>query len=164
MSLTGHNDKRHHRRLGASLLQPVIETSQRLDKEVAPFISELVTASDEEIQRVVEVKVVVAVKVTADKLVDFLLFDLVQVLELVHRLEFDHVQPVRQYPVGFTLKQVFQLVSGNMGHRGEHIGGVSGTAFNAVTVVNTPLTGFNINVKLVQIIVEVRQPRTEVAP
>ena len=44
-----------------------------------------------------------------------------QVLELVHRLELDHVQAVRQDAVRLALEQVLALISRNMRYGREYI-------------------------------------------
>lgn len=45
---------------------------------------------------------------------------------------------------------------------GEHIGAVRRRPFDTVTVVDTPLTGFVINVKVLQVVVKVNTASTEV--
>ena len=60
-----------------------------------------------------------------DELVNLCLRALVQVLELVHRAELDHVQPVRQDPVWFPLQQMFALVRCNVADSRENIGAVA---------------------------------------
>ena len=76
-------------------LQPIIKTRESFDEHVKPLVSILVTAGRKYVERVVEVKVDVPVKVAANELVDLLLGGRVEVLELVHGLEFDDVQPIR---------------------------------------------------------------------
>ena len=71
-------------------------TSQRLDEHVDTLVPELVSASREQVDGVLEVKVVVSVEVSADEVVDLFLGLDVQVLELVHRRELLDVKTVRQ--------------------------------------------------------------------
>lgn len=123
---SGHDDERHDSRLGAHLLEAVVETrtsalafyrvpcilttshystrhsipvqdqltSKRLEEHVDTLISKLITTRRKHVNGILEVKVVVAIKVTAYKVVD-LVFGLdVQVLELVHRGKLDDVETV----------------------------------------------------------------------
>lgn len=73
-----------------------ILTSKRLDEHVNTFVPEFVSTSGEQIDGVFQVKVVVAVEVTSDEIVDLLLGLHVQVLEFVHSSELLDVQTVRQ--------------------------------------------------------------------
>jgi hypothetical protein len=54
-------------------LQPVIKTGKSFDEHIKPFVSVLVAASRKHVERVLEVKVDMPVKVTAYELVDLLL-------------------------------------------------------------------------------------------
>ncbi len=58
-----HDDKGDHSGLGAALLQLVVETCQRLDEHVDSLVAVFISTSSKEIERVVEIKVVVAVEV-----------------------------------------------------------------------------------------------------
>ena len=66
------------------------------------------------IKRVLQIKVVMSVEVTSNKLVDLSLGCLMQVLELVHSLELDDVETVRQDAIRFALQQMFRLVGGDV--------------------------------------------------
>lgn len=54
-------------------LQPVIKTRKSLDEHVKPFVSVFVAASRKHVERVLEVKVEMPVKMAAYELVDLLL-------------------------------------------------------------------------------------------
>jgi hypothetical protein len=69
-------------------------TSKRLNIHIQPFVPMLQPPRRKKIKRVVQIKVVVPVPVRPDKLVDLFLVPRVQVLELVHRLEFLDVEAV----------------------------------------------------------------------
>lgn len=56
-------------------------------------------ARREHVQSVVEIEIIVAVEVTADKVIDLLLGNRVHVLELVHRTELDDIETVGQNTV-----------------------------------------------------------------
>jgi len=116
----GHDDKGDDGGLGSHLLQSVVQTctscdvlrsvssrfhaaqlgsdrsltGQTLEEHVDTLVPVLVPSGGEHVDRVLEVKVVVSVKVTSDELVDLGLGEGVQVLELVHRLELDNVETV----------------------------------------------------------------------
>lgn len=76
-----HDNERDDGRVGSHLLEAVVEARERLDEHVHALVAVLVATSSEEVERLVEVKVVVAVEVASDKVVDLLLRDGVQVLE-----------------------------------------------------------------------------------
>ena len=59
------------------------------------LVSVLVSTSGEEVERIVEIKVVMTVEMTSDEIVDLLFRNLMKILEFVHRRELDHVQSVR---------------------------------------------------------------------
>ena len=81
-------------------LELVIETGKSLNKHVCTLISILVAASNEEIKGIVEIKVVVAVKVAANKLVNLFLFNGVEVLKLVDGRKLDHVEAIGEDTIG----------------------------------------------------------------
>lgn len=55
------------------------------------------------------------------------------------------------------------LVSGDVGHGGEDIGRVRGGTLNAVTVVDSTLASFRVDVEPLQVIVEINVSCTEVS-
>jgi hypothetical protein len=74
-------------------------TRQGLDEHINTFVPVLVSAGSEQVDGVLQVKVIVAVEVASDEVVNLLLGLDVQVLELVHRGELDHIQTVGQDPI-----------------------------------------------------------------
>ena len=66
-----------------------------------------------------------SIKVPADEFVDLRLCSGVEILEFMHRLEFDDVQTIGEYTVRLAFKYVFRFVSGDMGDGCEHIGTMS---------------------------------------
>lgn len=96
-----------------------------------------------------------AVEVSSDELVNLRLGRRVQVLELVHRLELDNVETVREDAVRFALEEMFALVRSDVRDRSEHVRAVRGGALNAVPVVNPALPGFVVHVEVLKIVVEV---------
>jgi hypothetical protein len=58
---------------------------------------------------------------------------------------------------------MFTFVGRDMAHRGEHVRGVSGCTFDAVAVVYPALAGFVVNVKELQIVVEVDGAGTQIS-
>jgi hypothetical protein len=59
-------------------------TSKRLDKHINTFIPKLVSTSSEQVERVVEIEIVMTIEMTSDEIVNLLLGLDVEVLELVH--------------------------------------------------------------------------------
>lgn len=81
------------------LLHPSVLTGQTLEEHVDTLVPVFVPSRGKHVDRVLQVKVVVSVKVTSDELVDLGLGQGVQVLELVHRLELDDVETVGKHSV-----------------------------------------------------------------
>lgn len=80
-------------------LKPLVQlklTSKRLDEHIHTLVPVLVSSGSEQVDGVLEVKVIMTVEVTPDEIVDLLLGLDVQVLEFVHRGEFDDVETVGQ--------------------------------------------------------------------
>ena len=73
----------------------------------------------------------------------------------MHGLEFDDVQPIRQNTVWLALKEVFCLIGGNVRDGSKDIGAVGSRAFNAISVVDTTLPRFVIDIEVLKIVVEV---------
>ena len=103
------------------------------------------------------------VEVPADEVVNLRLRRRVQVLELVHRLELDHVETVREDPIRLALQQVLALVRRDVRHRREHVRTVRGRALDAVSVVDATLAGLVINVEVLEVVVEIDATRAKVA-
>lgn len=61
----------------------MVEAGERLDEHVDTLISILIATGGKDVDGVVGLKVVMTIKVSANKVVDLLLVDLMQVLELV---------------------------------------------------------------------------------
>ena len=110
-----------------------ILTSQTLEEHVNTLVPVLVSSSSEHVNGILHIKVIMTVKVTLDKLVDLGLGQGVEVLKLVHGLEFDHVETVGKDTVGLSFEQVFGFEGGDVGDGGEDVGAVSGGSFDAVS-------------------------------
>ena len=100
---------------------------------------------------------------SADEVVDFGFRLRVHVLELVHGGEFDDVETVGQDTIGFPLEQVFALVGGDVADGGEDVRGVGCGALDAVSVVDTTLSCFVIDVKVLEVVVEVHRASAEIS-
>lgn len=68
----GEDEKHDNGDIGSGALETMIETRHGLDEHVDALVGELVSAGREEVQRLVEVEVVVAVEVAANEVVDLL--------------------------------------------------------------------------------------------
>lgn len=55
------------------------------------------------------------------KLIDLPLRARVQILELMHRLEFHHIQPIRKHTVRLALKQMLRLIRSDVRDGGEDV-------------------------------------------
>jgi hypothetical protein len=66
-----------------------------LDEEIAAFVAELVTTCGERVQRLVQVEIHVPVKVSTNKIMDFLFALSVQVLEFVKSRKLHNIQSIR---------------------------------------------------------------------
>lgn len=158
-----HDDESHDSHIGAGGLHAVVQTGQRLDEHVHTLIPVLVATSGEEVQRLVGIKVIVPIEMTANKVVDALLVGLVQVLELVSCAELLDIETVGQNTVGLALEQVLALVGGDVGDGCKDIGGMCCAAFDAVAVVDTSLARLGVAVKVLQVVVEIDRTGAEVA-
>jgi len=88
------------------------------------------------------------IEVTSYKVVDDVLLDSMQILEFVHCLEFDDIEPIRQNPVGFSLQQMLAFVGGDVTDCGKDIGGMCSSAFYAISVVDSSFASFMIDVEI----------------
>ena len=100
---------------------------------------------------------------TADEIVDLLLGLLVQVLEFVHGGEFLDVESIRQYSIRLSFQEVLALVCSDVRNGGEDIRRVGGGPFDAISVIDAPFASLSINVKVLQIVVEVDGAGAEVS-
>jgi len=100
--------------------------------------------------------------VTPDELVDLGFRRRVQILELVHRLELDDVEPVGQYTIRLALQEVFRLVRRDVRHGRKHVRAMCGRTFDTIAVVYAPFARFVVDVKVLQVVVEIDVPRTQV--
>ena len=146
-----------------SSLQAVVQTRQGLDEHVNALVTVLVTSCGEKVQSLVGIEVIVAIEVTADKVIDPLLVGLMQVLELVRGRKLLDVETIGQDAIGLPLEQVLTLVGGDVGDSGEDIGSMSGATFYAVPVVNASLASLRIAVEPLEVVVEIHRTRTQVA-
>ena len=102
-----------------------------------------------------------SVEVAPHKLADLLLTGGVQVLELVQVPL--HVEAVRGDEVRLPLDEVCGLHSSDLGDGREDMSQVRGGALDTVAVVDTSLPSLRVTVKILQVVVEVRVPRTQVS-
>lgn len=158
-----HDNEGDYSHLGPGRFEIVIQSRQRLDEHVHTFVPVLVATRCEEIERVLGIKVIVTVEMTADEIVNLLLGLLVQVLEFVHGGEFLDVESIRQYSIRLSFQEVLALVCSDVRNGREHIGRVSGGPFDAISVIDAPFAGLSINVKVLQVVVEVDGAGAEVS-
>lgn len=143
-----HDDECDDRNFTARGFEPVIESCKRFDKHIDTLVSVLVSAGSEKVECIIEIKVVVTIEMTSYKVIDNILLDGMQILEFVHGLEFDDVEPVRQNSVGFPLQQMFAFVGGDMTDCCEDIGGMCSSAFYAISVIDSSFAGLMIDIEM----------------
>ena len=103
------------------------------------------------------------VEMTSNEIIDLGLCRRVEILELVHCLEFDDVQTIRNHTIRLSLKQMFRFVCSDVRNSGENVCTMCSGTLNAVAVVDTALPSFVINVKVLKVVVEVNRTGTEVS-
>lgn len=96
-----------------------------------------------------------AIKVSLDELVDLCLAHGVEILELVHGREFNDVETIGQDAIWLSLEEMLAFVGGNVRDCGEDVCAVSSASFDAVAMVDAPLSCFMVDVKVLQIVVKV---------
>lgn len=102
------------------------------------------------------------VEIAADKVVDLGLGRCVQVLEFVHGLEFFDIETIGNDTVRLSLQQMLRFVGGDVRDSGEYVGRVSGRSLNAVSVVDSSLAGLMIDVKVLEVVVEIDRARAKI--
>lgn len=82
----------------------MIQSRQRLDEHVGAFVAELISAGNEEVQSLFEIEVEMTIEVTTNELVNLLFCHCVEILELMERREFLHIQSIGCDDVGLALQ------------------------------------------------------------
>jgi hypothetical protein len=88
----------------------------------------------------------------------------VQVLEFVHGLELHYVEAIGKHTIWLALEQVLRLVCGDVGNCGEHIGAMRRRALNTVSMVNPAFSCFVVDVKVLEIVIEIDRAGAKVSP
>lgn len=96
-----------------------------------------------------------AVEMTPNKFVDLCFTSCMQVLEFMNGLKFDNVQAIRKDAIGLSLEKMFALVRSNVRDSGENVGAMSSGTLDTVSVVYSSLSCFMVNIKVLQIVVEI---------
>lgn len=161
--LSGHDNEGDHSHLRTRLLEPVVQAGERLDKHVDTLIPVLVATGSEEVESIVEVEIIVAVEMTANKVVNLLLALGVQVLELMHGRELDDIETVGEDAIGLALQEMLALKGGDVGDGGEDVAGVSSGTLNAVPVVDATLARFGIDIEVLEVVVEIDGAGAEIS-
>lgn len=86
-----------------------ILTLEGLDKHVQALVTVLISSSGEKVKSVLQIEIIVAVKVTPDKVMDAILGHCVQILELVHCLKLDDVETVGQHTIYCPLWKMLRV-------------------------------------------------------
>lgn len=155
MGRSRHDDECDDRDFTPRGFEPVIKSCKGFDKHIDTLVPVLVSTCSEKVECIIEIKVVVAIEMTSYKVIDDIFLDGMQILEFVHGLEFDDVEPIRQNSIRLSLQQMFALVGGDVTDCGEDIGGMCSSAFYAISVIDSSFAGFVIDIKVLEIVVEV---------
>ena len=161
--LSRHNDESNNGHVASDGLETMIETSERLDEHVYTLVPEFVPTSGEDIKCVVRLEIVMAIEMTTHKVVDLFLVDLVKILELVDSGKLGHIKTIGKHAIRLALQKMLRLESSNVRNCGENITSMSSRPFNAVSVVNSSLASFSVDIEPLQVIVKVDRTSTEVS-
>lgn len=159
----GHDDKGDDSDCRACFLQLIVEASERFDKHVHALVPVLVTTGSKQVDGIIKIKVVVAIEMTTDKLVDLGLGGGMKVLKFMHGLKFDDVETVGKDSVGFAFEEMLAFVGCDVRNGGKDVGAVGSRTFDAVSVVDTAFSGLVVDVKVLEIVVKVDRACTEIS-
>jgi len=140
-----------------------IFTGKRLDKHIDTLIPILIPPCGKHVQGIVQIKIIIAIEMAPNELIDFSLGGSMHILEFMHSLKLDDIQAIGQYPIRFTFQQMLTLVCRNMGDGRKDISTVSSRTFNTVSVIDTTFSSFVIDVEVLEIVVEIYGTGTEVS-
>jgi len=116
-------------------------TSKRFNKHIDAFVSVFISTCGKELREresgsgyhgikityikgIVEIKIIVTIKMTSDKLVDFSLACRMEVLEFMDSLKFNDVKTIGKDTIRLAFEQVLAFVCGNVRYGGEDISAV----------------------------------------
>jgi len=77
--------------------------------------------TDNHIEGIIQIKIVMAVEITSDKLVNLALAGRMRIMELVHGLELDDIQAIWQDSIRFSLQQMLRPVCNDVGDTPKNI-------------------------------------------
>jgi hypothetical protein len=86
-----------------------------------------------------------------------------KILELMHGLELDDIEPIRKHTVWFPLQQVLRFVGSDVRHSGENISTVGGRTFDAVPMIYASFPCLMVNIKILKVVIEVDAARAKIA-
>jgi hypothetical protein len=133
----------------------VVQTGQGLDKHIATLIPVLVSTGSEEVQCVFKIEIVVSVKVASNEIVNLFFRLGVKVLELVHSGKLDNIQTVWQHTIWLSLEQMLRFERSDMRDSCEHICRMRSSSLDTISVIDSTLSSFGINIKVLQVVVEI---------
>lgn len=160
-----HDDESDHSDLRASFLKFVVQSGERLNEHVDTLVSVFISTCGEHlfqcrlnvsvgkksvahVDGILKVKVIMAIEMSSNKLVDLRLRCGMHILELMHSLELDNIQSVGQHTIRFPFQQMFAFVRGDMRNGRENVSAVSSRPLDTVAVINSPLSSLMINIKV----------------
>jgi len=101
-------------------------TGKRLNKHINTLVPILIPPRGKHIQGVIQIKIIIAIEMAPDELIDLSLGGGMHILEFMHGLKLDDVQAIGQYAVGFTFQQMLALVCRDVGDGCKDISTMSG--------------------------------------
>ena len=114
------------------------------------------------VYRILRVKVVVTKKVPTDKLVDLRPCGCVRIWVLAHSLKFVNVKAIWHDTVRLALQKILRLQGRDVRYSSKDVRTVCGCTLDAVSMVYAALSGFVVNVEVLDIVIKVNIARGEV--
>ena len=89
-----------------------------------------------------------SIEVTPYKIVDFFLSLLMEILKFMHGRELGDIETVWENAIRLAFQKVLAFVCGDVRDGSEHIRGVSCCPFNAIPMVDSAISCFRIDIKV----------------
>lgn len=93
----------------ATNLQHIVQSSQRLDKDISTFVAEFIPACGKSVESLVKIEIHVSIEVTTNEVMDLLLVLSMEILEFMKGGKLDDIQSVGCQDVRLSLEKVLCL-------------------------------------------------------
>lgn len=159
-----HNYKGHHCDGRVETAQLLVQQIQSIQIHIHTLIPVLIPTSSEKIQRVIQIKVQMTIKVTSDKIMNLGLVLSVKILKLMQSTTLlSDIKTVRRNTISLLLQQMLSLIRSDVGYGSKDIGTIGSSSLHTVAVVDATFASFIIDIKQVQRVVKVHTTRTQVS-